>query len=168
MFACCAKKPKEVAVVGAPFAVEALPHADTKRRASKPAKGMGSAKGMGNDLNSEKTTTLINSILTVTLKVDIIDAIEAMKREPMDVGKGYKLSVLSGMVDGPPEVIACKTAGLPDRGEATGYVFAFEDTTTSEEPLILKLETSNWWEPNIYLTVRDYKVGVLITRYICF
>jgi hypothetical protein len=118
---------------------------------------------MGSDFHSEKTTTLINSILTVTLKTEMVDGLESLKREPKDVGKGYMLSVLSGSADGPPEVISCQEAGLPERGEATGYVFALkanvifkQDTTAAEEPIVLMLESKHAWQPNMFITVRSY------------
>lgn len=103
---------------------------------------------------------LINALLSVVVRPEIVDNLNSLKRRPRYIGRGYRLCVLDGLIEKPPEVLSAKSAGLPARGEATGYVLSFdcEVLFESSQSLRIKLESMHSMRPNIYADIRSFRL----------
>ena len=69
--------------------------------------------------------------------------------------------MLDGEISAPPQVLSATSAGLPERDEATGYIFAFDAEVLfeSSDALSVMLESKNWFQPDIFLDVRRYRLS---------
>ncbi|KAG8463078.1 hypothetical protein KFE25_001851 [Diacronema lutheri] len=104
---------------------------------------------------------MLNAMLSVLVKPEIVDNLNTMKRKPKSIGRGYRLRVLDGEISAPPQVLSATSAGLPERDEATGYIFAFDAEVLfeSSDALSVMLESKNWFQPDIFLDVRRYRLS---------